>query len=96
MSTTDKDGKIHIEDEDAMGGETSGRVRYILGFSLLGALVLLSIIWISGALSQGPDESKGTLTERITTQDEMQTEGSDTDAVLLEESDMAGDLDSSQ
>ncbi len=51
MSDTDKDGRIHIEDDDAMAGESTGRVRYILGFSLLAAIIILSIIWMTGAVS---------------------------------------------
>lgn len=51
MSNTDKDGRIHIEDDDAMAAESTGRLRYILGFSLLGAIILLSIIWITGAFN---------------------------------------------
>lgn len=51
MSNTDKDGRIHIEDDDAMAAESTGRLRYMLGFSLLGAIILLSIIWITGAFN---------------------------------------------
>ena len=51
MSETDKDGRIHIEDDDAMAAESTGKLRYILGFSLLSAIVLLSIIWMTGAIS---------------------------------------------
>lgn len=51
MSTKDDNGRIHIEDDDAMGAQSTGKLRYILGFSLLTAIVLLSIIWITGAIS---------------------------------------------
>ncbi len=51
MSTKDKDGRIHIEDDDAMAAQSTGKLRYILGFSLLAAIVLLSIIWMTGAIN---------------------------------------------
>lgn len=43
--------QIHIEDDDAMAGESTGRVRWVLGFSLLAAIGILSAIWITGAIS---------------------------------------------
>ncbi|WP_299194114.1 hypothetical protein [uncultured Erythrobacter sp.] len=50
MSNTDEDGRIHIEDEDARGGETSGHMRYVLGIGLFIAIVAMSLVWIIPAL----------------------------------------------
>lgn len=50
MSETDEDGRVHIEDDDARGGETTGHVRWILGIGLVGAIVAMSLIWIIPAL----------------------------------------------
>lgn len=41
--------EIHIDEEDAAGGSKEGVVRWVLLFSLLAAIVLLSIIWMTGA-----------------------------------------------
>ena len=41
--------EIHIEDDAARAGSTQNTVRWILGISLLLAIVLLSAIWMSGA-----------------------------------------------
>ena len=47
---TDKDEAIHIEDDDARGASTPGIVRYVLGISLLLAIILMSAVWIVPAL----------------------------------------------
>ncbi|MEP5938130.1 MAG: hypothetical protein ABJ239_07380 [Erythrobacter sp.] len=43
--------EIHIEDTDAMGAAGTGRVRWILIIGLFLAVGLLTLIWVSGALS---------------------------------------------
>ncbi len=50
MSTTDDDGRIHIEDDDARGAHTTGVMRYVLGIGLLLAIIAMSMIWIIPAL----------------------------------------------
>ena len=50
MSNTDKDGRVHIEDDEARAASTPGILRYILGISLILAIVALSVIWIVPAL----------------------------------------------
>ena len=52
MSEQDKE-QIHIEDDDAMAGEKTGHVRWILAVSLLATIGILSAIWIFGAFSEG-------------------------------------------
>lgn len=47
---TDKNQAIHIEDDDARGAHTPGIVRYVLGFSLLFAIIAMSAVWIIPAL----------------------------------------------
>lgn len=46
MSSTDDEGRVHIEDDDARGASTPGVLRYVLGISLLLAIVALSLVWI--------------------------------------------------
>jgi hypothetical protein len=49
----EKDGdEIHVSGEEASGGTQPHIVRYILAISLLLAVVLLSLIWITGALTR--------------------------------------------
>lgn len=45
----DKDA-IHIEDDDARAASTPGVLRYVLAFSLLLAVIAMSLIWIIPAL----------------------------------------------
>lgn len=45
--------EIHIGTDEARGGSTPNVVRWVLAISLLAAIVLLSIIWMTGAATQG-------------------------------------------
>ena len=45
--------ETHISSTEASGGVKNHGVRYVLMFSLLIAIGVLSAIWISGALSDG-------------------------------------------
>ncbi|WP_373488193.1 hypothetical protein [Blastomonas sp.] len=44
---------LELDEVEASGGESPHIVRYVLLFSLLLAVVALSAIWITGALSVG-------------------------------------------
>lgn len=46
----DQDQAIHIEDDDARGASTPGVLRYVLAFSLLFAVIAMSLVWIIPAL----------------------------------------------
>lgn len=43
--------EIHLTEREASGGEKPHIVRWVLGISLLLAVVLLSAIWIIGAVT---------------------------------------------
>ena len=75
--------EIHIDEEDVSGGSKEGVVRWILGIGMLLAIVLLSLIWIIPALTQGDAEEEATVygTQEATSADE----GDATDGVILEE-----------
>ena len=45
-----QDDEVHIEDDDARAASTPGILRYILGISLLLAVIAMSVIWIIPAL----------------------------------------------
>lgn len=51
MSEVDKDDRVHIEDDDARAASTPGILRYILGISLLLAVIAMSLIWIIPAIA---------------------------------------------
>ena len=45
--------EIHVATDEARGGSTPHIVRWVLGISLFLAIALLSMTWITGALSFG-------------------------------------------
>lgn len=50
--------EIHIDETEASGGSKEGVVRYVLIISLFLAIAFLSIIWITGALTQDGEEEQ--------------------------------------
>ncbi|MEQ8410188.1 MAG: hypothetical protein RIB52_01415 [Erythrobacter sp.] len=74
MAETDQNNEqaVHIEDDAARAGETSGRARWILIISTLIAIVAMSIAWIVPALQQDDVESAELASERV---EEMREEG---------------------
>ena len=76
--------EIHIDDSEASAGETSGRMRRVLAIGTLLAIGLLTIIWMTGALSQGDVEEEATVTGEILSTDD---EGDNTDSIIMEEGD---------
>jgi hypothetical protein len=47
-----KEDGLHLTTEEASGGSSPGIVRYVLAASLLLAVVLMSVIWITGAATR--------------------------------------------
>jgi len=47
---SDDNDNIHIEKDEARGATAPGVLRYILGFSLLFAIIAMSAVWIIPAL----------------------------------------------
>ena len=43
--------EIHVDTEEARAGESTGVMRYVLGISLVLAIVALSIVWIVPAVT---------------------------------------------
>lgn len=69
-----RNGEVHIETDEARGGSTPHIVRWVLGISLLAAIILLSIVWMTGAATSDaqdpasrtfPTERPGTGTDGI-------------------------------
>ena len=73
--------EIHVETDEVRGGSESNVVRYVLIISVILAVVILSIIWMTGALSQSDAESEIVQEETTLEQDAM----GDTDGVLVNE-----------
>lgn len=57
-----KNGEVHIDEQDAAGGSKEGVVRWVLLISLLSAILILSTIWIIGAVTQDDSEEEATIT----------------------------------
>lgn len=49
--------ETHLNTDEARGAESTGIMRWVLGISLLVAILLLSAIWMFGAWTQ--DETPG-------------------------------------
>jgi hypothetical protein len=47
---SDQNEPIHIEDDDARAGSTTGYMRYVLAIGMLIAIVAMSLVWIIPAL----------------------------------------------
>ncbi len=47
--------EIHIGTDEARSGETPHIARYVLAISLLLAIIALSLVWITGAISLLPE-----------------------------------------
>ena len=70
--------EVHETTDEARAGSTPNIVRWILAISLLAAILLLSAIWITGALTTAPEDRTATATDRV----EMQQSGSRTDSIV--------------
>ena len=57
--------ETRIDETDAKAGSNEGVVRWVLLFSLLLAIIAMTVIWVTGALTQDKVESQGTATGRI-------------------------------
>ncbi len=57
--------EIHVDEVEASGGSKEGVVRYVLVISLFLAIAFLSIIWITGALTQGEAEEHASVSREM-------------------------------
>lgn len=55
--------EVHLYTDEARAGEETHVVRYVLAFSLALAIIALSAIWITGALSQKPGQGQAVTAE---------------------------------
>lgn len=48
-----KDGEeVHVDEIEASGGSKEGVVRWVLGISLLLAIIAMSLVWIIPAMTR--------------------------------------------
>lgn len=65
-----------VDEADAKAGSNEGVVRWVLLISLGAAIIALTFIWVTGALTQGPVESQMNVERKVEAQrDEAQGEG---------------------
>jgi hypothetical protein len=62
--------EVHETTDEARAGSTPNIVRWILAISTLAAILLLSAIWITGALTTDRQDRTTTVTDRIQAQEE--------------------------
>ena len=60
--------ETHFETDEARGASSPNIVRWILAISLFAAIALLSIIWITGAVTQGDVEKEASVSAKIAAQ----------------------------
>lgn len=48
--------EVHISTDEARGGDTPHIMRYVLLFSVLLAILMLSAVWIFGAWRHAPED----------------------------------------
>lgn len=76
------DRQTPIDETDAKAGSKEGVVRWVLGISLGLAIIVLTVIWVTGALTQGPVESQMNVERRIEAQrDEAVSGENSTDGI---------------
>ncbi len=84
--------EIHIEDDDAMAATSTGRLRWILGLSLLAACAFMTIAWVTGsfffdpnpaepAAQEAPADPDNTMADdAVTTPTDDETVGTDSES----------------
>jgi hypothetical protein len=81
--------ELHAETDGARAGSTPHIVRWVLLIGLLLAIVLLSITWITGALSMSARGSQATTTDRAA--DAAGTAADSTDSIVSDGADQLQD-----
>lgn len=71
--------EIHVTDTEASGGSKEGVVRWVLAGGLLLAVILMSIVWIIPALTEGDVEEEATVSGIISSSEE---DGDTTDSIV--------------
>lgn len=75
--------EIHVSETEASGGSKEGVVRYVLIIGTFLAIAFLTLIWVTGALTQGDDEEHVSVSREIV----EERSGDDTDSIVSEDAD---------
>lgn len=59
--TEDKNREVHLDEQDAAAGSKEGVVRWVLLISTLAAALILTIIWVTGAVMEDDTEEEATI-----------------------------------
>jgi hypothetical protein len=70
--------EVHIDAEEASGGSKEGVVRWVLAGGLILAILLMSIVWIIPAMTQGDIEEEATVSGEISSMEG----GDSTDSIV--------------
>jgi len=82
----------HFETDSARGGSTPHIVRWVLAISLVAAIALLSVIWITGAATQGEAETHVEVTRAA----QERSDAEDTDSIVGQNADELETADPSE
>ncbi|EDL49247.1 hypothetical protein [Erythrobacter sp. SD-21] len=77
--------EIHVTDTEASGGSKEGVVRWVLLGGTLLVILLLSVTWITGALTQGDIEEEATVSGEIRSTED---DGDGTDSIIGTDADV--------
>lgn len=82
----DPNRRTRIDETDAKGGSNEGVVRWVLVISLALAIIALTLIWVTGALTQGPVESQENVARKVEAQrDAAGSDDSSIDGVVADD-----------
>ena len=82
------DRPTRIDQTDAKAGTKEGVVRWVLAISLGLAIAALTLVWVSGALTQGPVESQQNVERKLEAQRERRgANDSPIDGVVVDDPD---------
>ena len=71
--------EVHMNETEASGGSKEGVVRWVLVVGTFLAIAFLTIIWVTGALTQSDVESQATVDGRI---EASQSDNAATDSMV--------------
>jgi len=75
-----------VDQVDAKAGTREGVVRWVLGISFALAIAALTLIWVTGALTQGPVESQQNVQRKVEAEREQRGDNdSSIDGVLVDD-----------
>jgi hypothetical protein len=90
----DRRGQVHATTNEARGGSTPHIVRWVLGVSLLAAIVLLSLVWMTGAAVTDQSQDQANVADRanasVAADRAAETTGSTTDSIVSDGADEFG------